>query len=76
VRRSLLSAALAVQLDGRAALKNHTDPVIGGSFDCVAFEGGFELRSKWLLEKKPRSKWYLPSEPLVLLVGQGAISDR
>ena len=76
VRRSLLSAAVAVQLDGRAALKNHTDPVIGGSFDYVGFEGGFELRSKWLLDEKPRSKWYLPSEPLVLLVGRRGTSDR
>jgi hypothetical protein len=76
VGRSLLSAAVAVQLDGRAALKNHTDPVIGGSFDCVGFEGGFELRSKWLLDEKLRSKWYLPSEPLVLLVGRRGTSDR
>jgi hypothetical protein len=44
--RALLSAALAVRLDGRDALKNHPDPVAGGSFDYEAFEGGFELRSK------------------------------
>jgi hypothetical protein len=66
VRRSLLSAAVAVQLDGRAALKNHTDPVIGGSFDYVGFEGGFELRSKW----------HPPSEPLVLIVGRRGTSER
>jgi hypothetical protein len=76
VRRSLLLAALAVQLDGRAALKNHTDPVIGGSFEYVGFEGGFELRSKWRLGEKPRTKWYVPSEPLVLLVGRRGTSDR
>jgi hypothetical protein len=76
VRRSLLLAALAVQLDGRAALKNHTDPVVGGSFDYVGFEGGFELSSKWRLGENPRSKWYVPSEPLVLLVGRGRTSDR
>jgi hypothetical protein len=46
VRRALLVAALAVQLDGRDALKDYPDPVIGGSFEYVAFEGGFELRSK------------------------------
>jgi len=46
VRRALLSAALAVQVDGRAALKNHPDPVVGGPFQYVAFDGGFELRSK------------------------------
>jgi len=46
VRRALLSAALAVQLDGRDALKKHPDPVVGGPFEYVAFVGGFELRSK------------------------------
>jgi RNA polymerase sigma factor (sigma-70 family) len=47
VRRALLSAALAVQLDGEGALKKHPDPVGGGPFEYVAFDGGFELRSKW-----------------------------
>jgi hypothetical protein len=46
VRRSLLLAALAVQLDGPGAQKNHPDPVIGEPFEYVAFEGGFHLRSK------------------------------
>jgi hypothetical protein len=46
VRRALLLAALAVQLEGRDALKSRPDPVIGGPFEYVAFEGGFELRSK------------------------------
>jgi hypothetical protein len=46
VRRSLLAASLAVQVDGRDALKNHPDPVVGGPFEYVAFEGGFELHSK------------------------------
>jgi hypothetical protein len=46
VRRALLSAALAVRLNGRDALKNHPDPVAGGTFDFESFEGGFELRSK------------------------------
>jgi RNA polymerase sigma factor (sigma-70 family) len=45
VRRGLLAAALAVRLDGRDALKDHPDPVSGGPFAYVAFEGGFELRS-------------------------------
>jgi hypothetical protein len=53
VRRALLSAALAVQLDGRDALKNHPDPVVGGPFEYVAFDGGFELRSKWKSGDKP-----------------------
>jgi hypothetical protein len=47
VRRALLVAALAVQLDGQGALKDHSDPVAGGPFEYVAFEGGFELSSKW-----------------------------
>ena len=56
VRRALLSAALAVQLDGKDALKDHADPVAGGMFDYVAFEGGFELRSKFKNEdNKPFS---------------------
>jgi hypothetical protein len=73
VRRALLSAALAVQLDGRDALKNHSDPVIGGQFEYVAFEGGFELRSKWKLDEKLRSKWKLDerfAQPLTLTVGR------
>jgi hypothetical protein len=45
VRRALLSAALAVRLDGRDALKIHGDPVAGGPFEYAAFEGGFVLRS-------------------------------
>jgi hypothetical protein len=46
VRRALLSAAIAVQLDGQGALKNHPDPASGGQFEYAPFQGGFELRSK------------------------------
>jgi hypothetical protein len=46
VRRAMLSAALAVRLEGQDALKNHPDPVVGGTFDYEGFEGGFEMRSK------------------------------
>lgn len=61
VRRALLAAALAVQLEGRAALKNHPDPVAGGPFDYAPFAGGFELRSR------PHT----PGEsPLELIVGR------
>jgi RNA polymerase sigma factor (sigma-70 family) len=52
VRRALLTAALAVQLDGKGALKDHPDPVAGGAFEYVAFEGGYELRSKWKADEK------------------------
>jgi hypothetical protein len=70
VRRALLSAALAVQLDGRSALKHHPDPVVGGPFDYVAFKGGFELRSKWKLDEKRRSKWG-PDRPETLVITVG-----
>jgi hypothetical protein len=61
IRRALFAAAIAVQLGGQDALKTHPDPVVGGSFEYVAFEGGFELHSKW---KHPAEK------PLGLTVGQ------
>jgi len=60
VRRALFAAALDVQLSGPDALKNHPDPVAGGPFELVAFEGGFDLRSKF----KPKD-----DKPLVLIVG-------
>jgi RNA polymerase sigma factor (sigma-70 family) len=55
VRRALLSAALAVRLDGRDALKNHPDPVGGGPFQYAAFDGGFELRSRLKQDERPLS---------------------
>jgi len=61
VRRALLAAALDVQLEGPDALKNHPDPVTGGPFEMVAFEGGFELRSKF----KPAD-----DKPWALIVGR------
>ena len=63
VRRALLAAAFAVRLDGRDALKDHPDPVVGGPFEYEAFEGGFELRSRL----KDRD-----DKPLVLTVGRRA----
>jgi hypothetical protein len=53
VRRALLSTALAIQTEGPDAVKNHADPVAGGPFEYVAFDGGFELRSKARLDNKP-----------------------
>jgi RNA polymerase sigma factor (sigma-70 family) len=44
-RRALLSAALAVRLGGRDALKEHPDPVTGRPFEYEAFAGGFVLKS-------------------------------
>jgi hypothetical protein len=57
IRRALLAAALDVQLDGRDALKNHADPVVGGLFEYAPFEGGFDLRSKWKVDDESRTKW-------------------
>ena len=44
---ALLMTALAVQLDGRDALKDHPDPIVGGTFEYVPIPDGFELRSKF-----------------------------
>ncbi len=47
VRQALFTAALAVVQDGKGALEAHPDPVAGGPFEYSAFEGGFELHSKY-----------------------------
>jgi hypothetical protein len=73
VHRALVAAALAVQLDGKDALKKHPDPVVGGAFEYVPFKGGFELRSKWKLDDKLRSRWKLDerfAKPVLLMVGR------
>jgi hypothetical protein len=73
VRRDLLAAGLAMRLEGREGLQKHPDPVVGGPFDYVAFEGGFELRSKLKLDARLRAKWKLDergAQPLVLTVGR------
>jgi|SRR5215472_3317598 len=44
-RRALLRAAIAVQLDGPAALSQQPDPHDGKSFSYSALEGGFRLES-------------------------------
>jgi hypothetical protein len=61
VRRALLSAAIAVQIDGPDSLKNHTDPALGGRFEYASFPGGFELRSKLKGQN---------GNPITLTVGQ------
>jgi hypothetical protein len=45
VRRALLSTALDIRQHGPDALKNHPAPVVGGPFEHVPSDGGFELRS-------------------------------
>jgi hypothetical protein len=70
VRRALLLAALAVQLDGRDALKLHSDPATGKPFEYTAFEGGFVLRSKYKLEEKVRLSLKLDDKPWLLIVGR------
>jgi hypothetical protein len=73
VRRALLSAAIDVQLHGPTALKDHPDPVAGGSFEYAAFPNGFELRSKLQLDEPIRSKLRVAKHdtmPLTLTVGR------
>ena len=73
VRRALLSAAIAVQLNGPAALPDQPDPIVGGAFEYIPFEGGFELRSRWKLDDKLPAKWQLEegfNKPVVLTVGR------
>jgi hypothetical protein len=60
VRRALLSAAFAVQLDGPNVLMEHPDPIVGGPIEHTSFPGGFELRSRF----KP------DGHPLILTVGR------
>jgi hypothetical protein len=55
VRRALISAAFAVQVDGPDALKTHPDPVAGGPFEYTRFAGGFELRSTFGQDGHPLS---------------------
>ncbi len=47
VKGALLLAAIAVQIDGPEALKDHRDPITGEPFDMVKFDGGYELRLRW-----------------------------
>jgi hypothetical protein len=47
IRRALLETAIDMQLHGRDALKNHTDPVTHTTFEFGETPGGFELRSTW-----------------------------
>jgi hypothetical protein len=73
VRRALLSAAIDVQLNGPQALKDHPDPVAGGSFEYRAFPNGFELRSKLSLDEPIRSELRVAKQetmPLTLVVGR------
>src|SRR5262249_51625256 len=51
--QALWKAAVAVVLDGPAALKTQRDPFGDGPFEYTAFAGGFELRSKLKYQDKP-----------------------
>jgi hypothetical protein len=55
VRRALLAAAIDIQLNGRDALKDHLDSVMGVPFEMTPFDGGFELRSTWVQKPAPIS---------------------
>ena len=53
VRRAMLKAAIAVQLDGKDALKNYPEPYGDGPFGYEAIDGGFELKSKFKYKDQP-----------------------
>jgi hypothetical protein len=47
--------------------------MVGGPFEYVAFEGGFELRSKWKLSEELRLKWKMGEHltaPVTLTIGR------
>jgi hypothetical protein len=67
VRRALLSAAFAVQLEERDALEKHPDPVVGGRFGYTAWVGGFELRSEVKGRPVPDAE---DDQPVSLTVGR------
>jgi hypothetical protein len=72
VRRALLKAALAIRLGGPDALKDHPDPIVGGPFEYVPLEGGFELHSRLKMNEKLPAKWQSDeafNKPVVLIVG-------
>jgi hypothetical protein len=53
VRLAMLMAAVAVANDGPEKLKDIPDPVIGGPFEYRKLDGGFELKSKLVVDEKP-----------------------
>jgi hypothetical protein len=59
VYQALLAAAFAVQLDGRGALANHPNPVVGSPFEYIPIQGGYELGSK------------IAGKKVAITVGQG-----
>jgi hypothetical protein len=67
VRRSLLRAAFALQLNESDALLKHLDPVVGGPFQYMALAGGFELRSTVKGRPNPDAE---DDQPVTLVVGR------
>jgi hypothetical protein len=59
-RRALLSAAVAVQLDGQSALNRHLDPYDGNPFSYISVDGGFRLESRVLDSGIPLSLSIIP----------------
>jgi hypothetical protein len=61
-----------LQVNGPDALKIHPDPVVGGPFAYAAFQGGFELRSRFKLSEALRSELKVDersAQPQTLTVG-------
>jgi hypothetical protein len=67
-RRSLLRAAIAVQLDGPEALTQHIDPFDKKPFTYLAVDGGFRLESRVAEDGIPISLSVTPNseEPRVM----------
>jgi hypothetical protein len=53
IRLAMLMAAVAVVNDGPEKLKEIPDPVVGGPFEYRKLDGGFELKSKLVVDDKP-----------------------
>jgi hypothetical protein len=68
IRRSLLRAAIAVQLDGPEALTQHIDPFDKKPFTYLAVDGGFRLESRVAEDGIPISLSVTPNseEPRVM----------
>ena len=55
VKRAMLRAAIAIARDGPAAVARVPDPTDGRPFDLRSWASGFELTSRFALEKKPKA---------------------
>lgn len=57
---ALLTAGIAVRLDGEASLKDHPDPSSGKPFVYRKVSGGYELESSFRYKGEPRKLTFAP----------------